>query len=140
MPGASSHLDETSGRLATQKTEYDQRLHVEMVFERDRFAQLRNEARIGADQRAASGGSQGEAAVEQALIGTSGGQRFAVGCWHRLAENASGTGLDVNGPYACTLVIEEPEPWRDLGGLFGAPARPPPTRRSTGRGWTGWLP
>ena len=122
--GCSFYLDERSGRLATPETEYDQRLDVEMVFERDRFAQLRNEARTGADQQAAGDPPTGQAAVEQVLIGTSGGQRFAVGCWHRLAVNAAGTGLTANGPYACTLVVEN----RTLGATMVDYAAPPPAQ------------
>ncbi len=120
--GCVFHLDEASARLATDKTEYDQRLDVEMVFERDRFTQLRNEARIGAEQRAGSDGPGGGAPVEQVLTGTSRRQRFASGCWRRLAVNTSGTGLDVNGPYACTLVIEN----RSLGATVVDYSAPPP--------------
>ena len=121
--GCSFDLDETSGRLATQSTGYDQRLDVEMVFERGRFAQLRNEARIGADQRAAGDPPNGQAAVEQVQTGISGGQAFAVGCWHRLGTNSAGTGLDMNGPYGCTLVIEN----RSVGAtVVDYPAAAPP--------------
>ncbi len=120
--GCGFDLDERTGRLATLQTEYSQRLDVEMVFEKGRFDSIRNEARIGADQRAASGPPLGQAAVEQALTGSSAGQQFAVGCWRRSAVNASGTGLDMNGPYACTLVIEN----RSLGAtVLGYPAPRP---------------
>ncbi len=125
--GCSFYLNERTGRLATPSTEYDQRLDVEMVFEQDRFAHVRFEARIGADQRPPSGPPLEQAAVEQSLTGTSGGQRFAVGCWHQLAVNASGNGLNVNGPYACTLVIEN----RSLGATVMEYAAPPPDRPDT---------
>ena len=60
--GCSFCVDEASDRLATPTTGYDQRLDVEMVFERDRFAHLRNEARIGADQQSGGNPPSGQAA------------------------------------------------------------------------------
>ena len=121
--GCSFLLDEVSGRLATSATGYEQRPDVEMAFERDGFVQLCNEARIGADPRPASEPPLGQAPVEQVLTGVSGGQRFAVGCWHCLAENAAATRLAVDGPYACTLVIEN----RSLGAtVVDYPAPLPP--------------
>ena len=122
--GCGFNLDERTGRLAAPETDWDQRLDVEMVFEQGRFALARNEARIGAEQRPASGPPLQQAAVEQSQTGTSGGQRFAVGCWHRLAVTASGTGLDVNGPYACTLVVEN----RSLGATVVEFPAPTPER------------
>ena len=122
--GCDFELDERTGRLATLQTDAGQRLTVEMAFEKDGFAHLRNEARIAAEQRPANGPPLEQAAVDQALDGTSGGQRFTVGCWHRLAVNESGTGLNVNGPYACTLVIEN----RSLGATVMDVPAPPPDR------------
>ena len=105
--GCSFNLVEATGKLARSDDKPVDLLTVAQMLQPSAvYAQTRNMARINPEQRAAWTGDLKQAAVEQADEGESQGRHFAVGCWRQLASNKEGTALTVDGPYGCTLIVE----------------------------------